>query len=71
VVRHNDTDRVFELMLPPDAITRLALEAQFRNTRIDKLLGDLITATTKRDLFRQVLNDASRVADSVFLPRSR
>ena len=56
VLRYEGTDATTELALPPATITQLALEAQFFKSSLDEFLGEIVTAATKRNLFRQVLN---------------
>ena len=58
VLRRNEKEQVIELALPSGTIAKLALEAQFRSTRIDELLGELVTTAMKQGLFQQVLDGA-------------
>src|SRR5262249_60104456 len=44
-----------ELPLTQDMIRQLAFEAQFRNMSIGELVGELLVAMMKRDLFQHVL----------------
>lgn len=49
-----------ELALSPDMIGHLALEAEFRNLRIDELIRDLILSTVKNDLFDRCMAHSSK-----------
>jgi hypothetical protein len=64
VLRHGEREHMTELALPIGTITKLALEAQFRNRRIDELLGELVTTATKQSSFQQVL-DGAKAAEVV------
>ena len=59
-MRYRDDERTTELLLTQDMIWQLALEAQFRDMSIGKLVGELIIAMVKRDLFQQVLEPNSK-----------
>jgi hypothetical protein len=50
-------ERTKELPLMQDMIAQLAFEAQFRNMSIGGLVGELLIAIIKRDLFQHVLLD--------------
>jgi hypothetical protein len=50
-------ERTKELPLMQDMIGQLAFEAQFRNMSIGGLVGELLIAIIKRDLFQYVLLD--------------
>jgi hypothetical protein len=50
-------ERTKELPLMQDMIGQLAFEAQFRNRSIGGLVGELLIAIIKRDLFQYVLLD--------------
>jgi hypothetical protein len=50
-----------ELVLTPDMIERLALEAEFRNLRIGELIRDLILSTVKNDLFDRCMAHSSKL----------
>jgi hypothetical protein len=45
-----------DLLLSPDKIGILALEAELRSMSISAFISELITSTVKNDLFRQVLD---------------
>jgi hypothetical protein len=55
-MRYKGQERTTELILTEDLLTRLAVEAQFRNMGIAELVGELIIATMRNDLFREVLD---------------
>ena len=59
-MRYRDDERTTELLLTQDMIWQLALEAQFRDMCIGVLVGELIIAMVKRDLFQQVLEPNSK-----------
>jgi hypothetical protein len=48
-MKYRAYERTSELPLTQDMIRQLALEAQFRNMSIGKLVGELLTAIVKRD----------------------
>ena len=50
-------ERTKELPLTQEMIGQLAFEAQFRNVSIGGLVGELLIAIIKRDLFQHVLLD--------------
>src|SRR5262249_15381700 len=52
--------RTSELPLTQDMIRQLAFEAQFRNMSIGELVGELLIAMMKRDLFQHVLEPNSK-----------
>lgn len=54
-MRYNGSERVLTLPFTDDIIRQLALEAGFRNMSIGELLAELVTAITKKNLVRQVL----------------
>src|SRR5262249_22639013 len=54
VLRYEGTNAESELVLSPATIAQLAIEAQFRKCSLDEVLGEMVTAATKRNLFRQV-----------------
>ena len=54
-MRYKGEERTIELPLTHDMIAQLALEAESRNMRIGELIGELIAATLKKDLFQTVL----------------
>jgi len=53
-------ERTRELPLTQDMITQLAFEAQFRNMSIGELVGELLIAIMKRDIFQHVLQPNSK-----------
>ena len=59
-MRYRDDERTTEFPLTQDMIWQLALEAQFRDMSIGELVGELIIAMVKRDLFQQVLEPNSK-----------
>ena len=59
-MRYRDDERTTELLLTQDTIWQLALEAQFQDMSIGELVGELIIAMVKRDLFQQVLEPNSK-----------
>ena len=59
-MRYRDDERTTELLLTQDMIWQLALEAQFQDMSIGELVGELIIAMVKRDLFQQVLEPNSK-----------
>jgi len=59
-MRYRDDERTTELLLTQDMIWQLAFEAQFRDMSIGELVGELIIAIMKKDLFQQVLEPNSK-----------
>ena len=59
-MRYRDDERTTEFPLTQDMIWQLALEAQFRDMSIGKLVGELIIAIMKKDLFQHVLEPNSK-----------
>ena len=55
-------ERATELPLTHDMIRQLAFEAELRNMRIGELIGELIVAMLKKDLFQAVLPQEKRKA---------
>jgi hypothetical protein len=55
-MRYKGEERTTELPLTHDMIRQLAFEAELRNMRIGELVGELIIAIMKKDLFQQVLS---------------
>jgi hypothetical protein len=53
-MKYRGDERTSELPLTQDMIRQLAFEAQFRNMSIGELVGELLTAIVKRDLFQQL-----------------
>jgi hypothetical protein len=56
-MQYRGDERTKELPLTQDMIGQLAFEAQFRNMSIGGLVGELLIAIIKRDLFQHVLLD--------------
>ena len=48
-------ERTSQLPLTQEMVRQLAFEAEFRNMRIGELVGELIVAMLKKDLFQSVL----------------
>jgi hypothetical protein len=59
-MQYRGDERITELPLTPDMIGQLAFEAQFRDMSIGELVGELIMAMMKKDLFQQVLEPNSK-----------
>src|SRR6516164_9750930 len=59
-MKYRGDERTNELSLTQDMIRQLAFEAQFRNMSIGELVGDLLVAMMKRDLFEHVLEPNSK-----------
>jgi len=53
-MKYRGDERASELPLTQDMIRQLAFEAQFRNMSIGELVGALLIAMMKRDLFEHV-----------------
>jgi hypothetical protein len=53
-MKYRAYERTSELPLTQDTIRQLAFEARFRNMSIGELVGELLTAIMKRDLFQQL-----------------
>jgi methyl coenzyme M reductase gamma subunit len=58
-MQYRGGERITELPLTQDMIRCLAFEAQFRGMSMGKLVGELIIAMIKEDLFQQVLKQNS------------
>jgi hypothetical protein len=58
-MQYRGDERITELRLTQDMISRLAFEAQFRGMSMGKLVGELIIAMIKEDLFQRVLEQNS------------
>jgi hypothetical protein len=58
-MKYRGDERTSELPLTQDMITCLAFEAQFRGMSMGKLVGELVIAMIKEDLFQQVLEQNS------------
>ena len=54
-MRYKGEERTTELPLTHDVIRQLAFEAELRNMRIGELIGELMVAMLKKDLFQAVL----------------
>jgi hypothetical protein len=62
-MQYRGEERTAELPLTQDMIRQLAFEAQFRDVSIGELVGELINAMMKKDLFQHVLQpDQTRAA---------
>ena len=59
-MKYRGHERTSELPLTQDMITQLAFEAQFRNMSIGELVGELLAAIMKRDIFQHVLDPNSK-----------
>jgi hypothetical protein len=59
-MKYRGHERTSELPLTQDMIWQLAFEAQFRNISIGGLVGELLIAMMKRDLFQHVLEPNSK-----------
>jgi hypothetical protein len=56
ILQYNGRECTTDLLLSPDKIGILALEAELRSMSISAFISELITSTVKNDLFRQVLD---------------
>jgi len=63
-IQYRGSERITELPLTQDMISCLAFEAQFRGISMGKLVGELIIAMMKDDLFQQVLEQNSNHVDT-------
>jgi hypothetical protein len=59
-MKYRGHERTSELPLTQDMIRQLAFEAQFRNMSIGELVGELVIAIMKRDIFQHVLEPNSK-----------
>jgi hypothetical protein len=59
-MRYKGEERTTELPLTHDMIRQLAFEAELRNMRIGELIGELMVAMLKKDLFQTVLQREKR-----------
>jgi hypothetical protein len=59
-MKYRGYERTSELPLTHDMIRQLAFEAQFRNMSIGEVVGELLIAMVKRDLFHHVLEPNSK-----------
>ena len=56
ILQYKGRECTTDLLLSPDKIGILALEAEFRGMSSSAFISELITSTVKNDLFRQVLD---------------
>ena len=54
-MQYKGREQTTELSLTEDMLSQLVMEAQFRNMSVTELVGELMTATLRDDLFRQML----------------
>ena len=54
-MQYKGEERTTDLPLTQDMIRQLAFEAELQNMRIGELIGELIAAMLKKDLFQAVL----------------
>jgi hypothetical protein len=59
-MKYRGHERTSELPLTQDMIRQLAFEAQFRNMSISELVGELLIAIMKRDIFQHVFEQNSK-----------
>ena len=59
-MQYKGKERTTELPLTQDMIRQLAFEAEFRGMCISELVGELIVAISKKDLFQLVLSKGDR-----------
>jgi len=59
-LRHNGQERNFVLPLMPGMVGQLALEACFRNQKIDELAKDIVQAVMEKGLLDEVLGERQR-----------
>jgi len=59
-MKYRGDERTSELPLTQDMVRQLALEAQFRDMSMGRLVGELITAMVREDLFQRLLNPNSK-----------
>jgi hypothetical protein len=59
-MKYRGHERTSELPLTRDMIRQLAFEAQFRNLSICELVGELLIAIMKRDIFQHVFEQNSK-----------
>ena len=58
-MRYKGEERATELPLTDDMIRQLAFEAELRDMRIGELIGELMVAMLKKDLFQAVRRTTS------------
>jgi hypothetical protein len=63
VIEYKDQEQTTELPLPQAIIATLAFEAEFRDMRIDELIGALIAETMQKGLLQLILDTEKGVAD--------
>jgi len=66
-MQYKGDERTIELPLTPDMITQLAFEAELRDMRIGELIGQLMVAMLKKDLFQAVL-EQKKPANGIQMP---
>ena len=59
-MKYRGDERTSELPHTQDMVRQLALEAQFRDMSMGRLVGELITAMVREDLFQRLLNPNSK-----------
>jgi hypothetical protein len=59
-MKYRGDERTSELPLTQDMVRQLALEAQFRDMSMGRLVGELITAMVREDLFQRLLDPNSK-----------
>jgi hypothetical protein len=59
-MKYRGDERTSELPLTQDMIRQLAFEAQLQDMSIGELVGELLIAMMKKDLFQQVLEPSSK-----------
>jgi hypothetical protein len=60
-MQYKGEERTTELPLTQDMIRQLAFEAELRNMRIGELIGELMVAMLKKDLFQAVLEQKNPI----------
>ena len=55
-MQYRGHERTTELMFTEDMLSQLVVEAQFRSMSVPELVGELIAAALRNDIFRQVLD---------------
>jgi hypothetical protein len=58
-MQYRGHERIVELPLTQDMIRQLAFEAQFRDMSIGELVGEVIIAMMRKELFQRVLDEGS------------
>ena len=66
-MQYKGDERTTELPLTPDMIRQLAFEAELRDMRIGELIGQLMVAMLKKDLFQAVL-EQKKPANGIQMP---